>query len=139
MTEFYGMKQGDWFWHELMTPDADAAAAFYKKVAGWDVRAQDMGGFTYYLWRHGDKDTGGMMAMQGPEWAGIPPHWMIYIAVEDIDAAKTAVEEAGGKVHHGPHDAPGVGRFVIAADPGGAMFSLMQPADEFKAQRAAEG
>ena len=137
--QFYGMQQGDWFWHELMTPDADGAAAFYKAVLGWEVEAQDMGGFTYYLWRHRGRNHGGMMAMVGPEWEGVPPHWMVYTAVEDIDASKAAIEQAGGKIHHGPHDAPGVGRFVIAADPAGAMFALMQASEEFKAQQGQGG
>lgn len=133
---FYGTEQGDWFWHELATPDAEGAAAFYKQVLGWEVRTQEMGEFTYYLWQHVGRDHGGMMHMTGPGWEGVPPHWMTYVAVEDIDASKAAIEAAGGKIHHGPHDAPTVGRFLIAADPSGAMFALMQPAEEFKAQRA---
>jgi predicted enzyme related to lactoylglutathione lyase len=135
MVQFYGSGHGDWFWHELTTPDPDGAAAFYKAILGWDVEAQEVGpGMTYHLWRHKAQNHGGMMRMEGPAFEGVTPQWMIYMAVDDIDAAKAAIEQAGGKIHMGPHEAPGVGRFVIAADPQGAAFAVMQASDEFKAQ-----
>ena len=37
------MAQGDWFWHELHTPDVDAAKAFYKEVFGWGANTVNMG------------------------------------------------------------------------------------------------
>ena len=121
-------KHGDWYWHELTTPDAEGAKRFYKAVAGWDSRDQDMGEMgTYTLWTRDGADHGGMMKMEGPMWDGIPPHWMLYIAVDDCDASKAAVEANGGKVKYGPIEAPGVGRFIGCEDPQGAVFTLMQP------------
>lgn len=133
MAEFHSPKHGDWFWHELTTPDPEAAQRFYGAVLGWTTQAEDMGGFTYHLIKRpgaGETNLGGMMHMQGPEWEGIPPHWMVYMAVGDIDKAKADVESNGGQVKVGPHDIPGTGRFIVCTDPQGAVFTLMQPAPE---------
>lgn len=40
------------------------------------------------------------------------------------------MQEAGGTIHKGPQDIPGVGRFAVAGDPHGAGFMLFQPNDD---------
>jgi len=104
-------------------------------VLGWDVQAQDMGGgMTYHLLKRpgSEQNMGGVMTMEGPMWAGIQPHWMVYMAVDDVERSKTAVEQNGGQVKYGPFDAPGVGKMIVCADPQGAVFTLIQPAPEMK-------
>ena len=136
MPEFHSPKHGDWFWHELTTSDAEAATRFYGAVLGWTTESQVMpspaGDFTYRLIkRPGDGGMlGGIMHMEGPMWDGIPPHWMVYMSVDDVDRAKSEVEANGGQVKVGPHDIPGTGRFIVCTDPQGAVFTLMQPAPE---------
>lgn len=117
---------GSWFWHELTTPDTDGAAAFYKSVLGWSA-APMPGMADYTLIMAGETPTGGMMKMVGPIWDGIPPHWMLYIKVDSITKAKADVEANGGKIHHGPFTAEGVGTILVCADPQGAVFSLIEP------------
>jgi predicted enzyme related to lactoylglutathione lyase len=128
MAEFYGKKHGDFFWHELTTPDARGAAAFYNSVLGWDVRTAEHPGMTYHFFRRDERDLAGIMSMEGPMWDGIPPHWMLYVAVEDVEASKREVEAAGGVVKYGPFEAPGVGRMMVITDPQGAVLTLIQPA-----------
>lgn len=130
MTSFYGTNHGDFFWHELTSPDPASSAPFYKAVLGWDLEPRDMGGFTYQMIRRAGQDMGGAMPMEGPMWDGIAPHWMLYVAVDDADKAKADVEANGGTVKVGPFDAPGVGRMLVVADPKGAVFTLIQPAPE---------
>ena len=50
--------------------------------------------------------------------------WMIYIGVEDCDAATAKVVELGGRVEAGPMDAGGM-RMSVVADPLGAYFQMM--------------
>ncbi len=135
MTSFYGVKHGDFFWHELTTTDAESGTAFYKRVLGWEARAQQMPGLIYRYFHKDGRDIGGVMPMEGDMWKGIAPHWMLYVAVDDVEASKAEVEAAGGKVHHGPFDAPGVGRMMVISDPQGAVLTLVQPAEEMKAVR----
>ena len=54
-----------------------------------------------------------------------PPHWNTYFRVADIDAAKTAVEAAGGQVVQGPHEIPGGDFSMNCIDPQGAAFGLV--------------
>lgn len=119
-------KHGKFSWNELATPDVEKAREFYSEVLGWSWREMDMGeGTSYTIWEVDGEDVGGAMQMSGPEWEGIPPHWMSYVAVDDVDARTAKVAEMGGTVNHGPMDIPGVGRFAVVTDPAGAVLSLM--------------
>jgi hypothetical protein len=72
----------------------------------------------------GGKHIGGVFKM-GSEFGGAPPHWMAYVAVEDVDAKARQVEELGGKVCVPPTDIPNTGRFCVINDPTGATISLI--------------
>ena len=80
----------------------------------------------YTLWKAGDKGAGGMMQMIGPQFEGVPPHWMSYVAVDDVDAAAAKAAELGGEIKVPPMDIPGIGRFAVFADPQGAHLSLFK-------------
>ena len=68
-------------------------------------------------------------AMEMPaDVVGMPPAWMIYLDVDDIDAAAAKIRSLGGMIFREPADVPGTGRFAIAADPQGAAFGLLEPA-----------
>ncbi len=113
--------RGRGVWYDLMTDDVEAAKAFYTEVVGWKV--QEWGeGPGYSMWVAGETPVGGVT-----EQAGVPPHWMAHLAVEDVDAAAARAEELGGRVLTPGTDIPEVGRFAIVADPQGASFSLFTP------------
>jgi len=114
---------GAFCWNELLTRDTDAARAFYTKVCGWGTGQVDMGeAGVYTLFKDGDTEVAGMMAM--PEKAEGPSTWLLYIAVDDVDAAAARLGELGGRLYVDPRDIPEVGRFAVAADPNGAMFAV---------------
>ncbi|MDY7108102.1 MAG: VOC family protein [Planctomycetota bacterium] len=118
---------GTFCWNELMTPDAGAAKRFYGELLGWTSEDMDMGEMgTYTLFRKGDQHVGGMMPMVGDCWEGVPPHWMSYVAVDDVDASTKKAEQLGGKVCVPPTDIPNVGRFSVITDPTGATISLFK-------------
>jgi predicted enzyme related to lactoylglutathione lyase len=54
-------------------------------------------------------------------------YWTTYLSSADVDADAAAIAGAGGTVMFGPMDVFGQGRFLIAADPEGAMFGVWQP------------
>jgi hypothetical protein len=67
-----------------------------------------------------------MMPMEGDMWPpDVPSHWMVYIAVEDCDAAAARVESLGGAVMVPPNDIP-PGRMAVCNDPQGAVFSIIE-------------
>jgi predicted enzyme related to lactoylglutathione lyase len=121
--------QGIVLWNELMTDDVERAKKFYDAVVGWKTKPMSSApGNDYTLWLAGDKQAGGVTAMAGPQFKGVPPHWRCYVAVPDVDAAAKKAAKAGGKVVTPPFDVPNVGRVAVIADPAGAVLGIMTPA-----------
>lgn len=130
-------------WYELTTSDLDAAIAFYGDVIGWTVTPSGAPGMDYRLIhapRSGDaggKDVGGMMALPAEAKAmGMPPAWVGYVDVADVDAEVLAFEAAGGKVAWPANDLPEVGRMAMLVDPQGAMIYVMTPLPRTDGQRS---
>lgn len=116
-------------WNELTTRDIDTARDFYRTVFGWGVKTNPFEGTVYTEWKLGDHSVGGMILMTD-EWPDdVPPHWMTYFAVDDCDARADHAEELGGKVLDPPTDIS-PGRFATLTDPQGAVFSILQMADD---------
>ena len=119
--------RGRFAWHELMTPDPDAAIRFYRQVVGWDIE-QFPGMPDYRMWTSGGKQRGGVMRQSEDERRrGLAPHWLMYVAVPDVDATIRQAEGLGGRVRIPAKSVPGVGRYAILADPQGIAFSLYTP------------
>jgi predicted enzyme related to lactoylglutathione lyase len=57
---------------------------------------------------------------------GIPPHWNLYISVENADAAAETAADLGGKVLMGAFDVMELGRMAVIQDPTGAVFCMWQ-------------
>jgi len=122
---------GMFHWNELMTRDLAQAKDFYGKSLGWRFEEAPMpGGMIYTLIYQGEAMVGGMMQMEGPQFEGVPDHWLTYVAVDDIDKRVELLKEAGGSVMQEPFDVEGVGRIAMVADPGGAMQGWMKPAPD---------
>ena len=119
---------GHFCWNELATRDAEAGAIFYTQLFGWARRDQEMQGMDapYKMVSLDGEDLAGMYDMAGPQFEGVPPHWMNYVLVEDVDAVAAKVEPAGGKLVWPPMDIPGVGRMAAFSSPEGAVLSLFQ-------------
>jgi hypothetical protein len=130
-----GPEIGEASWHELMTTDAPAAMKFYEQVFGWHPsEAMDMGpAGKYQMFNRPHGMIGGMMN-RPPEMANVPPNWLIYFRVADLNAAVERVKANGGRILSGPTEVPGGDRVATAADPQGAAFGLHAR----KAQQAAD-
>jgi uncharacterized protein len=116
---------GSLTWSELTTRDVEGAKAFYRAVFGWTAREQEIGADPYVVWELDGRAVGGMMPMIGDVWpADLPPHWMIYFAVEDCDASADRAAVLGGTVSVPPTSFP-LGRFAVLNDPQGAVFSIL--------------
>jgi hypothetical protein len=116
-------KPAPFIWYDLMTPDLAASSKFYREVVGWAIADSGMPGMGYSILKAGGVDVGGMMEMAG----GPPPMWSGYIYSPDVDADAKRAVKLGGSICKEPEDIPGVGRFAVLADPGGAMFNIFAP------------
>lgn len=116
-------------WYEYLARDADEAQAFYVEVNGWSVEASGMPGLDYRLLTASDGHrVGGLMPM--PPGAPIPPGWVGYFGVDDVDASVALVEATGGRVHMPATTMEGIGRMAMVADPQGAVFYVMRGASD---------
>jgi predicted enzyme related to lactoylglutathione lyase len=111
-------------WVELMTRDAPSAKEFYTGLFGWSTKESDF--MAYTEWMNAGQPIGGMFPMEGAQFEGTPPHWMIYFMVEDCDASTEKAQQLGGKVHVPPTDIPNTGRFSMIQDPQGAFFAVFK-------------
>jgi len=135
-----GAAPGAYSWHELTTTDVDAAVSFYTELFGWEKGpGHEMGGEVgvYQLITQGGQQIGGIY--KAPN-ASMPPNWLTYVNVADIDKAANAVKGGGGRIMNGPHQVPGGSWIVQAMDPQGSLFAVIEvapmPAQEKPAQKA---
>lgn len=113
-------------WVDLTVEDAPRLRDFYAAVAGWKAEAVPMG--DYSDWVMTDAASGepraGVCHARGGN-AGLPPAWLVYFVVTDLDANLAAAASLGGEVLAGPRTM-GSDRYAVLRDPAGAAFALWQ-------------
>jgi uncharacterized protein len=125
MAEHQIPANGIFCWNELSTNNLEAAKQFYSELLGWTLHQSATTSMPYIEIEAAGRRIGGMY-QQSPECGGpMPPHWMAYVAVDDVDGVAARVESLGGKVCVQPMDIPNVGRFAVIDDPAGATFSII--------------
>ncbi|WP_329343183.1 VOC family protein [Streptomyces sp. NBC_01352] len=107
-------------WVELMTRAPERAVDFYTTVFGWSVNASER----YTQWGLDGSDFGGMVTMDDKFPHEVPPHWLPYFAVADVDAASATATEAGGTILMEPTSVPDGPRIAVLRDQAGAMFGV---------------
>jgi uncharacterized protein len=131
---------GRFVWYELMTTDIETTKAFYANVVGWGARDASMPGLAYSLFSIGDSPVAGLMTLpQDARRAGVTPHWMGYVGVDDVDAAVDRIKQLGGAVYVPPTDVLDISRFSVVADPQMATLALVKGRRSGQAQSAAPG
>lgn len=119
-------------WTDISLPDPVAGATFYRELFGWDAEEQhdDHGNHIYTMFRLEGRDVAGMGPLP-PEMQGqdIPPMWLSYISVDDLEDAISTVESNGGSLMMPAMDVMTAGRMALVADPAGAVVALWQAGD----------
>lgn len=109
-----------------MTEDTKKAQSFYTALLGWTTQDHDMGDMTYTIFMAGDKNIGGMLQTPQDLVGKVPPHWMSYICVKDIDATLEKAKNLGAHVKVPVTNAADKGKFAIMIDPTGAHIAFWQ-------------
>jgi predicted enzyme related to lactoylglutathione lyase len=119
-------KAGTIGWADLTIPNAEEVRDFYQEVAGWQPQPLDMGGYSDFVMSAPDGTAvSGVCHARGGN-AEIPPQWLIYITVADLDASLARCTELGGKILAGPKGSGGAARYCVIQDPAGAVAALYQ-------------
>jgi hypothetical protein len=112
--------------NELDTRDFEGAARFYGQVFGWDVAPVEVDGAVQYGgFRLAGRLVAGILPMGEGFPPEVPPHWVPYFGIGDLEAGSARAQELGGQVLMGPTQVP-AGRFVALRDPHGAVFRLWE-------------
>jgi uncharacterized protein len=116
------------WWHELNTWEPEIALAFYGRTLGWHFEPAPLpDGGAYWIARKEGRPVGGIFELTAPDYAGIPSHWMTYMAVPHIGEAESNTHKAGGEVMRPATRIPGVGKLSVVTDTTGALIGLIEP------------
>jgi uncharacterized protein len=117
-------------WVELGTGDVATATKFYRDVFGWSSEVAPMGeSGEYTLFKLGEENVAGAYDKTGILPDEVPPHWLVYFAVDDIEATVAKARELGATASD-IMDVEMAGRFSVINDPQGAVFAAIEPPPE---------
>jgi predicted enzyme related to lactoylglutathione lyase len=90
---------GDILWQDLSVENAIGMRDFYREVVGWDCIPEVMGDYEdfHIVKLPTGNSVAGICHAQG-ENADLPPVWLIYIAVDDVEKSAHICLEKGGEV-----------------------------------------
>lgn len=121
-------KKGQFFWSDLTVPDATSLKEFYKEVIGWheqEVVMKDNGDTyaDYAMTIDDETPVSGICNQRGVN-KNIPPQWIMYINVENVQESLEKALALGGKLIMESKKKDGSYNFAIVQDPAGAVFGL---------------
>ena len=114
-------------WFDLTVDDAETVRDFYEQVVGWTWQGHDMGDYEDYMMSTPDgRGVAGVCHARGPN-EGVPPHWMLYVNVADLDESLARCKAMGGEQLGEEREMGTYGRRAYVKDPAGAALALIQP------------
>jgi uncharacterized protein len=118
-------KAGRIVWTDLTVPDAERVRDFYSAVTGWRAEPVDMGGYSdFNMIPPGSEEPVAGVCFAKKANANLPPYWLVYVAVADLDASLESCKRLGGTIVDGPRGM-GEQRFCVVKDPAGAYLGLL--------------
>ena len=112
-------------WTDLTVKDAPAIRDFWAQVAGWSPDEVSMGEYADFNMRDAEgRPAAGVCHARGSN-ADLPPVWLSYVVVADMDVSLEAAVRLGGEVAVDPRGPVG-GRMAVVRDPAGAMLALWE-------------
>lgn len=119
-------KMGHIMWHDLTVPDATGVSEFYKNVVGWDIEALSMGDYNDYCMKAADGEVvTGVCHAKGSN-AYIPPQWIMYVVVPNLDEALAQCTASGGKIIGDKRKMGKENTYCLIQDPAGAYMMLYE-------------
>jgi predicted enzyme related to lactoylglutathione lyase len=114
-------------WTDLTVDDAGKVRDFYSQVVGWDPVPVGMGEYDdFSMCLPGSEDAAAGICHARGLNADLPPVWIPYIVVDDLDASLGACADLGGEVVVAPRDMEPGSRYAVIRDPSGAVAALYQ-------------
>jgi len=119
-------------WLDLTVDDATGIKDFYAAVMGWEVSEVSVDDYQDYCVAPRSSDgvasapVAGICHRRGAN-SDIPPQWLIYVTVENLDESIAQCERFGGSTVTKVRDMGSYGRMCIIRDPAGAVSAIIEP------------
>ena len=116
---------GDFCWFELATSDQAAAKSFYASLFGWSAGDLPLGpGDFHSMFTLEGRHTGAVYTLRPDDRsAGVPPHWVAYVAVASAGRAAARALQGHGEILLPPTEMFDAGRMCFRRDPSGAHLA----------------
>lgn len=116
---------GSILWHDLTIDQAAEIKDFYQSVIGWEATPQNMGDYNDYNIQNENGETiAGICHHKGIN-KNVPPQWLIYVKVENVELSVKNCCALGGKILDGPRWM-GKNNFAVIQDPAGAILAIIE-------------
>lgn len=119
-------RTGEFVWNELATTNVQKAKDFYGNVFGWTFVDSKTGEMTYTIIKKDDREFAGIWAIPPAQQNEIPPHWLAYILVENLDKSLEKARSNGAMLVKPVQKVGTMGIFAVIKDPSGAHLALWQ-------------
>ena len=115
-------------WFDLTVENGEQIRDFYTQVTGWTSEDHSMGEYSDYVMKTPNSNTpaAGVCHARGQN-ATLPPQWLIYVQVADLDVSLKSCLDLGGAVISPPRSMGDYGIMAVIQDPAGAVLALTQP------------
>lgn len=121
-------KVGQFYWTDLTVDKPQERKEFYKQIFGWqEIEVPMKDGEDSYVDYGMAVDSitaaGGICHHRGKN-IGIPPQWISYFYIDDVENALQTCLALGGELLKESRKVDGTLCFVIVKDPQGAIFGM---------------
>jgi uncharacterized protein len=110
---------------DVTVHQSEAVRDFYKKVIGWEHSEYKRGDYTDYFMTTTDGQPVAGICQKAGSLANLPPVWLVYFGVKDLQESLEECRKLGGKVLSEPQG-EGYGSYAIIEYPPGAICALSQ-------------
>ena len=112
-------------WRDLTVENAPALRDFYTAVVGWSVEEASMGDYSDYVMKDANGKAVGGVCHARETNADLPPQWLVYVVVENLEKSLDETMKRGGDVVAPPRGLMG-GKMAVVKDPAGAVIALWE-------------
>ncbi|MBD1430621.1 VOC family protein [Sphingobacterium litopenaei] len=121
-------KNGQLYWTDMTVDNPAEVKEFYKQIFGWHemevpMKDGDESYVDYGMAVDPSTAAGGICHNRGKN-KGIPPQWISYFYIDDVEKALQTCIELGGELLKENRKKDGTLSFAIVKDPQGAVFGM---------------
>jgi hypothetical protein len=133
MADDSGKLVGAVSWLDLTVSNAPEIRDFYVSVVGWTAEGLNMGGYEDFCMNLSGSSgstratVAGICHARGPN-ADLPPQWLAYVNVRDLDESLAQCRKLGGKEIGPVRKMGSEARYCVIQDPAGAVLALVEHA-----------